>query len=154
MALYFAGSLYFPLAAGAGGEPEEQVLVLGLIMMGSMAVLFLAVLLGMIFSLLGAVAVPAATAHFAAQDSLKAAFQIGRWWRILKADMLGYFIAWVIIAGLTSVLYTGMTLGYYTLILCWLIPFLTAPITLYTLLVGAALFGQTYREGVALLSTK
>jgi hypothetical protein len=80
------------------------------------------------------------------------AFAVRQWWRILKADRLGYFIAWVIVAGLMGVLYLGVMLGYYTLVLCFLIPFVVAPVGLYVALVGAALFGGTYRENVATLA--
>ncbi len=144
--LYFAGSLYLPFAASTGGKPEEQAITMMLIMLGSMAILFLAMALGTLLSILGAMALPMATAHFVAEGRLGAAFRVRQWWRILKADKLGYFIAWVIVAGLMTVFYIGVMLGYYTLVLCFLIPFLTAPISLYILLIGAALFGQTYRE--------
>lgn len=148
-AVYFYGNLYLPLATSASGDPDEMLVALPAIVLGSMAILFISMLAGTLLSLLGAIAMPAATAHFVAQEEVRAAFRVRQWWRILRTDKLGYFISWVIIAGLLAVLYSGAMLAYYTIILCCLIPILTAPITLYVLLVGSALFGETYRESSA-----
>ena len=150
-AAYFYGNLYLPIAASRSGDPEQMMAGLPAVVMGSLAILFVCMLVGVALSLLGAIAMPAATAHFVAQDEVKAAFRVRQWWRILRTDTLGYFISWVIIAGLFAVLYSGVMLAYYTIVLCCLIPILTAPITLYVLLVGAALFGETYRESAVTL---
>jgi len=149
VAVYFFGNLYLPLAASSSGDPDQMLMELPAVVLGSMAILFVSVLIGMLLSLIGAIAMPMATAHFVAQDELRAAFRVRQWWRILWADKLGYFIGWVIVAGLFAVLYSGVMLAYYTIILCCLIPILTAPLSLYVLLVGAALFGETYRESAA-----
>ncbi|NIV29339.1 MAG: DUF4013 domain-containing protein [Anaerolineae bacterium] len=146
MAIYFFGNLGLPLATSTSSNPDEMMAALPAIVLGSMAILFASMLIGMLLSLLGAIAMPAATAHFVAQEEVMAAFRVRQWWRILWADKLGYFISWVVIAGLFGVLYSGVMLAYYTIILCCLIPILTAPLSLYLLLVGSALFGETYRE--------
>ena len=151
MVLYFAGTFYLPFAAGAGADEADVIASFMLLIFGSMAVMFLSMALGLLFSILGAVALPLATAHFAAEDRLGAAFRVRQWWRILKADKLGYLIAWVIVAGLGAVLYTGAMLLYSTMVLCVLIPFLVAPIGFYVALIGAALFGGAYRESAAAL---
>jgi hypothetical protein len=152
MGLYIGGTVYLPFATTAGGNEAEAVGAFLLLIFGSIAILFLAMALGTLLSILAAIALPLATAHFAAQDSLKAAFRIRHWWRVLKADRLGYFIAWVIVAGLMAVLYVGVILSYYTLVLCFLVPILVAPISFYVSLVGAALFGQIYRDSAAALA--
>jgi hypothetical protein len=149
MALYFFGNLALPLSTSMSGDPDQMIEALPAIVFGSMAILFISMLVGTLFTLLGAIAMPAATAHFVAQDDVVAAFRVRQWWRILRTDKLGYFISWVVIAGLFTVLYSGIMLAYYTLILCCLIPILMAPLSLYLLLVGAALFGETYRESAA-----
>jgi hypothetical protein len=154
MGLYFAGSFYLPFAAGTNPDQPDAVAAFLLLIFGSMAVLFVSMALGTLFAILGAMALPMATAHFAAESRFGAAFRVRQWWRILKADKLGYFIAWVIIAGLVAVLYISVMLAYYTLVLCFLVPFLMAPIAFYVALVGAALFGGTYQESAAALSTR
>jgi hypothetical protein len=154
MGLYFAGSLYLPFTVTTGSSEADAVGAFLLLIFGSMAILFLSLALGTLLSILGAIALPMATAHFAAQGHLKAAFRVRHWWRVLKADRLGYLIAWVIVAGLMAVLYVGVILGYYTLVLCFLVPILVAPIGFYVSLVGAALFGQTYRDSAATLAAR
>jgi hypothetical protein len=151
MVLYFVSPMFLPLVAGADATPEEFLVALPLIMMGGMVVMFLAIFLGTVLSVLGGIAVPVATAHFVAEDDLRAAFRLRQWWRVLTADKLGYFISWVIVAGLVGVLYVVSMLAYSTVVLCCLMPFLVAPISLYISLVGAGLFGQTYRESAACL---
>ena len=90
--------------------------------------------------------------RLADEDRLGAAFRVRQWWQILKADKLGYFIAWVIVAGPGAVLYTGSMLLYSTMILFVLVPFLVAPTGFYVALVGAVLFGGSYRESAAALA--
>jgi len=151
MALTYSGNLSLPLAASSSGDPEEMMAALPAIMLVTLAILFISMFVGISLFLLGAIAMPVATAHFVAQGDLMAAFRVRQWWRILRADKLGYFISWVVMAGLFGVLYSGAMVAYYTVILCCLIPILTAPISLYVSLVGAALFGQTYRESAGSL---
>jgi hypothetical protein len=116
-----------------------------------MAVMFLAMALGTLLMVLGAIALPLAMAHFVAQERLGAAFRVRQWWRILKADKWGYLAAWVIFAGIVAILYVGILVLYSTLILCVLIPIVAAPIGFYLALVGAALFGEVYRDSAAAL---
>ena len=77
---------------------------------------------------------------------------------MLRANRLGYFIAWVIIIGLIGMLYLVLmpiySALYFTL---FLMPFLMfasfivlAPLYLYLSMVIAALYGRTYWESVAL----
>lgn len=152
--LYFASALYLPFTMGPGANEADFLASFMLLTFGSMAVMFLSMALGTLFAILGAVALPMATAHFVAEDRLGAAFRIRQWWPILKADKLGYFIAWVIVAGLGAVLYTASILLYSTMVLCVLLPFLVAPVGLYVALVGAALFGGAYRESAVTLADR
>lgn len=150
MVIYFVGSFYGPLAASTSSNPEEILVMMPMIMLGSMAIQFVTMFLGMILSILGAIALPLALGQYVAHGEIRAAFRVRQWWRILKADKLGYFISWVVIVGLMGVIYFIAMLAYFTLILCCFIPILIAPVSLYILLVGAALFGQIYRDSSAL----
>jgi hypothetical protein len=154
MGLYFAGTFYMPFAAATSTDPNDMLLTFPLVMLGSMAVMFLSMALGTLFMFLGAVAIPMATAHFAAEGRLGAAFRLRQWLRILRADKLGYLIAWVVVAGLGAILYFFAMLAYATFILCFLIPFILAPATFYIMLVGSALFGHTYRHSAARLPSE
>jgi hypothetical protein len=151
MVLYFFAALYLPITASTSAAPEETLALMPMLTVGSMALVFVSMFLGTLLSLLGAIAVPAALGHFVAQGELRAAFRIRQWWRIVKADKLGYFVTWVVMVGLLGMAYIGFMLAYSTIVLCCLLPILMAPFGLYIMLVGSALFGQTYRQSQALL---
>lgn len=140
---YLFSFLSIPLFAGAQGGNSGGAVLVTLVAMG---ILFLATFISMLLVGLGAIPWPLATAHFVAQGKVGAAFRVREWWPLLKRDKLGYFVAWVVMAGLVGVFYMAIIMAYYTLVLCALIPFLAAPIGFYLMVVGAALFGQFYRE--------
>jgi hypothetical protein len=151
---YIGSFLYLPMKAAMGtATPEEAAMSVGTAMMGGMAAMFGGMLIGSLLAFLAAIAVPVAMAHFVADGRLRAAFHIREWLRILFADKLGYLIAWVIIAGLFAIVYTAMTLTYYTVVLCCLAPLIAAPLSLYVSLLGAALFGQVYRSSAASMAS-
>jgi len=149
MIFYLIGAVVLPMLAA--GEGHRATVVLPLLVMFNMGIMFLSMMLGSILTLLGAIPLPVATAHFVAQDKVAAAFRLREWWPLLRVNKLGYFISWVIVAGLGAILYFVLMIAYYSLVLCCLIPLLSAPIGFYLSLVGTALFGQTYRESLALL---
>ena len=145
MTAYFISIFALPfMTNSAGGDAWA-----GLLILGSMAVMFLTMAIGSLLMLLGAIPLPMATAHFVAEDKVAAGFHLRAWWAILRANKMGYFIDWVIIIGLSGIAYMLMMVAYYSMILCILVPFLSAPVVFYVMLVGAALFSQTYRDGAA-----
>jgi len=111
-------------------------------------VFFISMFLGPLLFFLGAIPLPAAIANLAAEGHLAAGFRLRQWWPALWKNKLGYFITWTILFGLFFFLYLAFFLVYITCILCWLIPFLIAPMGFYLGLVYAALFGQTFRESM------
>ncbi len=152
MALYFVSSFVLPVLMSAAEEGSGVAFVLPLLFLASMAIMFLSMFVGSILFLLGIIPLPVAAAHFAEQDEVAAAFRLREWWPLLRVNKLGYFIAWVLVAGLAAILYLAFMLAYYTVALCCCIPFLGAPLGFYLSLVGAVLFGQTYQESKAILS--
>lgn len=153
MALYFTSSVFFPLLMGAAEEAGEVALGAPLLLLASMAIMFVSMFIGSVLFVVGAIPLPVATAHFVVQDKLSAAFRVREWWPLLQVNKLGYFIGWVVVAGLMGISYFVSMMTYYTC-LCCLIPFLGAPIGFYMSLVSAALFGQTYRESAAILASR
>ena len=125
-------------------------LVMLLLLFGSMALMFLAMFLSWGLMMLGMIPLPMATAHFLARDELSAAFRLREIWSLIKANKLGYFVAFVIVYGLFMMLYIAFILLYSSMVLCALLPFLAAPAYFYLSLVNAAVFGLTYRESAAL----
>jgi hypothetical protein len=152
--LYMIASFAFPLLmSGAGSRGGEGMAALAaLAMFGSVAIFLLSLFLGFILILLALIPLPAAMAHFVAQDKVAAAFRVREWWPLLKANRSGYFAAWVVVFGLITILNFAVVLAYYSIVLCCLIPFLAAPVSFYVSVVALAMFGQTYRESQALLS--
>jgi hypothetical protein len=159
-ALFFGVNLFLPFAAQEGSDASLAAFAILFIVMffGSFVIMFLSMGLGLLLMMLGMVPLPMALAHFSAQGSLSVAFRVKEWWPLLRANKLGYFVAWVIVTGVGSVVYLmlmplivvfsfafilvpmGMLLFYVVL----------APVYFYVSLVAAAVFGRTYRESVAL----
>jgi hypothetical protein len=82
-----------------------------------------------------------------AWDRFSAAFRIGEWWRILWANKLGYFVAFVVTTGILGVAYWAFMILYSTMVLLCLAFLVLVPTGMYAMLVGAALFGDAYRDG-------
>lgn len=133
------------------GATQETAEGFGMMLAG-MGIYFIGLAVGMLLLALGAIPLPAATAHFVAQDNLAAAFRVREWWPILKANKLGYLIAWVTAFGLYSVQSFALGILIYTIVLCCLLPFAIPPAILYLSVFSAALFGRTYQESRALLA--
>jgi hypothetical protein len=127
------------------------IMLMLLMMFGSMALMFLAMFVGWALLLLGMVPLPMAMTHFVARDELAAGFRLREIWSLIKADKLGYFVAYVVVAGLGMMLYIGFILLYMSMVLCALLPFVAAPAAFYIMLISAAVFGLTYKENAALI---
>jgi hypothetical protein len=148
--LYYVLSFVVMIPMGFMEDSGGAVLAMLALIFISMAVMFLGMFVGWALMLLGMVPLPMATAHFVARDELGAAFRLSKIWSLIKADKLGYFVAYVVVAGLGMMLYMAFALLYTSMVLCALIPFLVAPAMFYIWLVNAAVFGLTYRESAAL----
>jgi hypothetical protein len=164
MFLYFVAvlgsNILLPFMGSESGDPSMAILpvLFLLLLFGGFAIMFLSMALGWLLMILGMIPLPMALAHFSAQGKLSAAFHIREWWSLLRANKLGYLVAWVIVAGLGAMLYLALMPLYLGLSFTFfLLPFfmffvliLVAPLYLYLSLVGAAVFGRTYWESVAL----
>ena len=84
MTLYFVGTFSFPFMAASSSDPAAAAGSFMALTFGSMAIMFLSMVLGMLLLLVGGVATPMATAHFVAQDRLGAAFRLREWCRIVR----------------------------------------------------------------------
>ncbi len=137
--LYFAG-FFVPLSLGM--EDQEVFWFV----MGAMVLLFLGIFLSFLLYFLGAIPLPAALAHFVAEDRLGAAFQVRRWWAVLKERRWEYAIAWLLLFGLMGIMWFAVMLLYYSLCLCWLIPIAIVPVSFYVTLVAGVLFAMVWRD--------
>ncbi len=150
MGLYMVSAMILPVSMQMIEQGRGNVAVIPLFFVVSMLILFVSIFLGMILTFVGAIPLPAALAHFVAKDQVGAAFRFREWWPLLWRNKMGYFIAWVLCGGLMGAWYLAFMLLYSTMILCILIPVLSAPLLFYLMLVWAAVFGETYRESVEL----
>ena len=102
----------------------------------------------MIFALALGLVSPAIMGHIIATDEFSAAFRFGEWWSIFRANLGGFFIAYVIVLALYSAFSFALSIMYLTIILCCFLPIIMGPVTYYMLLISAVVFGQAYRDGV------
>jgi len=132
-----------------GGEenPEAAGTVMSILSIVSMIVFFVVVGIGMIVGLAIGIVMPTIMGHVAATDDFGAAFRLKEWWTIFKANAGGFLLAYLIVFAVSMVLNSILGFLYCTIILCCIVPFLTAPVTLYTVIISGALFGEAYREG-------
>jgi hypothetical protein len=109
--------------------------------------------LGSIAALVAGVFVPVITAHVVATDDFTAAFRIGEWWQIFRANLSGFVIAYLLTFGVFTALSIVSQILYMTVILCCILPLISYPATFYIMVISSVLFGQAYREGTQILQS-
>jgi len=112
-------------------------------MLGGMAGFGLAMLLG------GAawIVLPVALCHQIAAGEFGAAFRLREWWAVLRANVSGFALTFVIFMGVSFVMtFVGQVL-YLTVVLCCLMPIVMTAISTYTSAVIGALYAEAYRAG-------
>jgi hypothetical protein len=144
LAVYFGALIPFSIASSTEASVSDPAILLAFV---AMLVLFLSMFLGSVLLMLGIIPLPACVSHVAVQDRFSAAFRIGEWWRILWANKLGYFVAFVVTTGILGVAYWAFMILYSTMVLLCLAFLVLVPTGMFALLVGAALFGDAYRDG-------
>ncbi len=85
--------------------------------------------------------------HMVAKDSFPAFFHVRAWWSVLRANLGGYIVSFVLIMGLamiTSMLYQVLM---YTIVLCFVAPILLGLLSFYLMLVSSAVIAQAYSQG-------
>jgi hypothetical protein len=107
--------------------------------------------MGVALSLIAQAFIPVAICHMAAKDKLSAAFQIGGWWRVLRANLVGFLLSFLIVMGVSMLAGFFVQLFYWTIVLCCLLPLIGSAISVYTVLTSSALYANTYSEGAASL---
>jgi hypothetical protein len=145
---YFVSTFSLSFISGLSQNSRGFETIFVPVFMLAMLAFFVSVFLGPLLFFLGAIPLPAAVANMAGEGNLAAGFRLRQWWPALWKNKLGYFITWTVLFGLFFILYLVIFTTYVTCILCWAIPFLMAPLGFYLGVVYAALFGQTFREGM------
>ena len=144
---YFA--MFVPVfLSEMSGAPETQMILMvflgygaGFILMG----------LGSLIGMATGVVLPVIGTHVVVQDQFGAGFKVGEWWKIFKANWVGFLLSFLILFGGGMVLYYISYFLVLTVILCCLYPVALGVLGVYLSLVGNAMFSIAYREGVELL---
>jgi hypothetical protein len=104
---------------------------------------------GVLFWLAALFVLPVAIAHLVARDSFMAAFSVRELWQVLRANLAGFLVAFLLVLGLFGLMYFAYTILFLTIVLCILAPLVLVVFSVYQLLVGGALYADAYREAVA-----
>lgn len=105
--------------------------------------------LAMTIFIIGTVPSPVAVAQYARTGEIGAGYRVREVWQILRSNLVGYLLAWTIYVGLLYISSFVVFVAYGTIILCFLLPFIFAPISFYFALIYAVVFGMAYRDGIA-----
>ncbi|MCB0209213.1 MAG: DUF4013 domain-containing protein [Anaerolineae bacterium] len=149
--LFFGSFVFLDIVANSAGNSEPLP---PLIALGSTATLFGGFGLGLLFMLVAIILTPVAVSHFIATGEFNAAFRVREYWPIFRANLAGFLISYILLFGLFMVLSFVMNLLYYTIILCCLVPFITAAVSLYMMIIGSVLFAEAYRDGAQALQSE
>jgi hypothetical protein len=136
---------FIAMTMEGGSNPNS---VLPMVMLVGMGIFFLSSGLSIILGIVVSVILPPALGHTVAKDSFSAAFDFTGWWKIFKANLGGFLLAFLIIAGMVAAMYVLIQLFYMTIVLICLMFIVPMVVNFYMMLVGSALIGLAYREGV------
>ena len=99
------------------------------------------------FGLIISFLLPAALIHAVVRQEYAAAFRFKEWWSVIVANPSGFLIAFAIAFGLNLVFGLISVFLFFTIILCFVLPFLSFAYSSYSYVVYAALFAEAYRVG-------
>lgn len=103
---------------------------------------------GIMLFYLGTIPTPVASGQYARTREIVSGYRLREIWAILRANLVGYLLGWAVYLGLLMALSYLLVFVYATIILCFLLPVLLAPLTFYMALLWATVFGAAYREGI------
>jgi hypothetical protein len=122
--------------------------------LGMMVGLWFFMGLGILYLLVTKFALGAIQVHVIAKQRFGAGFEFNDWWRILRANLGGFLLAFVIFIGLTQLLAGAVAITWLTICLICLVPFIAILVGVYLQLVAAALYALAYREAAEKLAPK
>jgi len=96
--------------------------------------------------------IQAALGHLVAKDRFVAAFQVREWWRIFKANWIGYLLTFLLLWGIGMVASFAIQFLAMTIVLCFLLPFAYSFFFAYVQLVSGALYALNYRDAIRKLA--
>lgn len=145
--VYFVVAFLGAIMSESGSANRTMIQTFPLLFLIAIIILFGSMFFGWLLSVLGALPLPVALAHFVARDKFSAAFDLRVIGKLILADKWGYLLSWVVVIGLSGLVYIGFFLLYSTVILCAFAYLIVTPFVFYVMLVASVLFGSFYREG-------
>lgn len=100
-----------------------------------------------------AVIIPAAEMHAIEQDNFSAAFQFKNWWQVLRANLGGFIVAFVIYYLATFAMTFVVQIVMATVVLACLLIVLLPGVSVYAMLIMYATIAIAYRDGRTKLNT-
>lgn len=147
--LIFAGSFGAEFATYSG-DPNSFLWPIAALF-GSFAGIVLFAI-SMLLGIAAGLVLPVVMGHVVAKDEFMAAFRVGEWWKIFRANTSGFLISYLIVIGSILLMNFATQILNMTVILCCLTPFISGAFSFYLMTVANVLFGQAYRIGVQNLS--
>jgi hypothetical protein len=141
---YFGVFIFIMTTSGSSSNEPAAVLLL----FGGLAIQILTTILSMLLGLVSLLILPAALGHTVARDSFSAGFDFIGWWKVLKANFTGFFMALIIIMGISMMITLAMQIFYMTIVLICLVFIIPMVFSFYAILITSALIGMAYREGM------
>ncbi len=120
----------------------------------SLFLMMLSIALSMLFLFLQGLFSPGALMHMIHKMKFVSAFSIKEWWSLYRRNFSGFLLAFIIAFGIIQLLFLAIYLLYYTVILCFVLPFASCLISFYIVIVIFPLFAQAYKEGMPETVTK
>ena len=140
VAIVLESTLWIPTTRA--GEPAIPWLLL----IGN-AGLFLALGFAMLWFIATVIPIAIAVGQYARTGQIRAGYRLREVWDILRANIGGFVLALFVFCAIAIGISFLLQIVYMTIILCCLLPFISAPISFYLTLNWAYLFGLAYREG-------
>lgn len=125
-----------------------------ILMMLGMGVMFLAIAIGMLLSLIEGIILPAVLMHVIHHDQFSKGFDFKGWWSIFRKNFWGFMVAFILMFGLYYLYYMLVVVVAYSFVLAVAVPFLSAFASFYLGLLFVPLAAQAYYEGSDHLVTK
>jgi len=95
---------------------------------------------------------PVVIGHVVVTHSWKAVFQFKEWWKIFRANLGGFLIAYLVVIAISLITTLAVEFLFFTIILCCLVPIIMSCVIFYISLTSYALYGKAYRSGIQNLS--
>lgn len=109
-------------------------------------------IVGMLLYLASLLFLAPALSHMISRGEFKAAFRLQEWWPVFKANLGGFLLAMVLLLGVYATLILGIYVLYFSIILCFLVPFAMIFTTFLLVVLQFSLSAVAYRDGVKKLA--